>query len=80
MGSHMKKSIFDEQTSKAIKKWHMAIKKKPNTTRVLGAQGHSDSESPRVISTDNNGDHNVSIRVEQGGQNIELIENGTTRQ
>ena len=28
MGSHMKKSIFDEQTSKALKKWHMAVKKK----------------------------------------------------
>lgn len=28
MGSHMKKSIFDEQTSTALKKWHMAAKKK----------------------------------------------------
>ncbi|KAJ9172540.1 hypothetical protein P3X46_015767 [Hevea brasiliensis] len=28
MGSHMKKSIFDEQTSKALKKWHMAVKKR----------------------------------------------------
>ncbi|KAG9129103.1 hypothetical protein Leryth_006383 [Lithospermum erythrorhizon] len=28
MGSHMKKSIFDEQTSKAIKKWHNTVKKK----------------------------------------------------
>ena len=28
MGSHMKKSIFDEQTSKSLKKWHMAVKKK----------------------------------------------------
>lgn len=28
MGSHMKKSIFDEQTSKALQKWHMAVKKK----------------------------------------------------
>ncbi|EPS73284.1 hypothetical protein M569_01471, partial [Genlisea aurea] len=28
MGSHMKKSIFDEQTSRALKKWHMAVKKK----------------------------------------------------
>ncbi|GAA0155491.1 hypothetical protein LIER_13206 [Lithospermum erythrorhizon] len=26
MGSHMKKTIFDDQTSKAIKKWHMAVK------------------------------------------------------
>ncbi|KAE9450208.1 hypothetical protein C3L33_17894, partial [Rhododendron williamsianum] len=28
MGSHMKKSIFDEQTSKALKKWHNAVKKR----------------------------------------------------
>ncbi|KAK9989979.1 hypothetical protein SO802_024964 [Lithocarpus litseifolius] len=42
MGSHMKKSIFDEQTSKALKKWHMAVKKKhggrggKSSTRTLG--------------------------------------------
>lgn len=40
MGSNMKKSIFDEQTSKALKKWHMAVKKKQvtkgDTTRTLG--------------------------------------------
>ncbi|KAI7737156.1 hypothetical protein M8C21_008995 [Ambrosia artemisiifolia] len=28
MGSHMKKSIFDEQTAKALKQWRMAVKKK----------------------------------------------------
>lgn len=28
MGSRMKRSIFDEQTSKALKKWHMTVKKK----------------------------------------------------
>ncbi|XP_021301126.1 MLO-like protein 10 [Herrania umbratica] len=41
MGSRMKKSIFDEQTSKALKKWHMAAKKKRGKagrppTRTLG--------------------------------------------
>ncbi|GER26730.1 MLO-like protein [Striga asiatica] len=42
MGSNMKKSIFDEQTSKALKKWHMAVKKKHgghggrSPTRTLG--------------------------------------------
>lgn len=41
MGSHMKTTIFDEQTSKALKKWHMAVKKKPglggkSPTRTLG--------------------------------------------
>ena len=28
MGSHMKKSIFDEQTTKALKNWQMAAKKR----------------------------------------------------
>jgi len=28
MGSRMKKSIFDEQTSKALKKWHNTVRKK----------------------------------------------------
>ncbi|KAL6642762.1 hypothetical protein ACP70R_020943 [Stipagrostis hirtigluma subsp. patula] len=28
MGSQMKKTIFDEQTAKALKKWHKAVKKK----------------------------------------------------
>lgn len=41
MGSHMKKSIFDEQTSKAIKKWRLNVKKKPGkspqaATKTLG--------------------------------------------
>ncbi|KAL7192815.1 hypothetical protein ACSBR2_024603 [Camellia fascicularis] len=41
MGSHMKKSIFDEQTSKALKKWRMAVKNKhgkggKSPTQTLG--------------------------------------------
>ncbi|CAA3007697.1 mlo 8 [Olea europaea subsp. europaea] len=28
MGSHLKKSVFDEHTSRALKKWHMIAKKK----------------------------------------------------
>ncbi|KAK6922490.1 Mlo-related protein [Dillenia turbinata] len=38
MGSNMKKAIFDEQTSKALKKWHQAVKKKhgKSPTRTLG--------------------------------------------
>ncbi|XP_050228712.1 MLO-like protein 10 [Mercurialis annua] len=44
MGSNMKKSIFDEQTSKALKKWHMAAKKRhgkgsKTPTRTLGGSG-----------------------------------------
>ncbi|KAG0488482.1 hypothetical protein HPP92_007044 [Vanilla planifolia] len=28
MGSHMKRSIFDEQTNRALKKWHRAVRKR----------------------------------------------------
>uniref|UniRef100_A0A5B6YZE9 MLO-like protein n=2 Tax=Davidia involucrata TaxID=16924 RepID=A0A5B6YZE9_DAVIN len=38
MGSNMKKSIFDEQTSKALKQWHMAAKKKGGKARKSPTQ------------------------------------------
>lgn len=43
MGTRMKKSIFDEQTSKALKKWHMAVKKRhgKSPTRKLGSPSAS---------------------------------------
>jgi mlo protein len=48
MGSRMKKSVFDDQTSKALKKWHMLVKKRHakggKTPRTLG------SVSPSVSS------------------------------
>jgi mlo protein len=34
MGSRMKKSVFDEQTSKALKNWHMTVKKKQRTVKL----------------------------------------------
>ncbi|KAJ6288833.1 hypothetical protein OIU76_024754 [Salix suchowensis] len=42
MGSRMKKSVFDEQTSKALKRWHMLVKKRhvkggKTPTRTLGS-------------------------------------------
>ncbi|KAI3426614.1 MLO-like protein [Psidium guajava] len=54
MGSRMKKSIFDEQTSKALKKWHMAVKKKQGTqggkspTWMFG-RSRSRSPSPSTV-------------------------------
>ncbi|KAG8632204.1 hypothetical protein MANES_18G003100v8 [Manihot esculenta] len=58
MGSNMKRSIFDEQTSKALKEWHKkAVKKthdgKPEhmTTRTLGGSP-GDSPPPELM-----GDH-----------------------
>ncbi|KAK6130600.1 hypothetical protein DH2020_035646 [Rehmannia glutinosa] len=34
MGSHMKKSIFEEQTAKALKKWHQAAKQRKKLRKV----------------------------------------------
>lgn len=49
MGSRMKKSVFDDQTSKALKNWHMLVKKRhakggKTPSRTLG------SVSPSVSS------------------------------
>ncbi|GFP78953.1 mlo-like protein 5 [Phtheirospermum japonicum] len=33
MGSHMKTAIFDEQTSRALKKWHKQVKKRKESVR-----------------------------------------------
>lgn len=41
MGSHMKRSIFDEQTSRALKKWHQAVKKRHKKGSI-----HSPSITP----------------------------------
>ncbi|KAL3720661.1 hypothetical protein ACJRO7_005473 [Eucalyptus globulus] len=54
MGSGMKKTIFDEQTSKALKKWHMAVKKKQGAqggkspTQMFG-RSRSPSPSPSTV-------------------------------
>lgn len=51
MGTRMKKSIFDEQTSKALKRWRMAVKKKTGKagkpTRTLGGDS---SPTPSSLS------------------------------
>ncbi|KAG6438224.1 hypothetical protein SASPL_103161 [Salvia splendens] len=58
MGSHMKKSIFDEQTSKALMSWHNKVKKKhehendhvPIRTKKLGESDSSPDQSPNYPS------------------------------
>ncbi|XP_074581336.1 MLO-like protein 9 [Curcuma longa] len=42
MGSHMKRSIFDDQTSRALKRWHQNVKKK-----LKGTPPRSVAPSPR---------------------------------
>ena len=51
MGSHMKKSIFHEQTSKALKKWHMNVKKK---------QDESEKSSPQTAISETNSKKSTS--------------------
>ncbi|ERN17137.1 MLO-like protein 9 [Amborella trichopoda] len=46
MGSHMKRSIFDEQTSKALKKWHQAAKKRQGRSSLSRSNGVSPAASP----------------------------------
>ncbi|CAN8271266.1 unnamed protein product [Cochlearia groenlandica] len=52
MGSRMKKSVFDEQTSKALMNWRMAVKRKKggksSTTKRLGGDG-SVSPTPSTV-------------------------------
>ncbi|GMH06615.1 hypothetical protein Nepgr_008455 [Nepenthes gracilis] len=37
MGSHMKKSVFDEQTTRALKKWHKTVKKQQQGEKAVTA-------------------------------------------
>ncbi|CAL9076192.1 MLO-like protein 9 isoform X1 [Musa acuminata AAA Group] len=48
MGSHLKRSIFDEHTSKALKRWHQGVKKKLKETSQSGSRTPSPGVSPRA--------------------------------
>ncbi|CAL9154463.1 unnamed protein product [Musa hybrid cultivar] len=48
MGSHLKRSIFDEHTSKALKRWHQGVKKKLKETSHSGSRTPSPGVSPRA--------------------------------
>ncbi|KAL4313325.1 hypothetical protein GQ457_01G008390 [Hibiscus cannabinus] len=49
MGSHMKKSIFEEQTAKALKNWHRAAKKRnKNKAKGDGSVGMNSHVSPSM--------------------------------
>ncbi|KAJ8764030.1 hypothetical protein K2173_004915 [Erythroxylum novogranatense] len=55
MGSYMKKSIFDEQTSKAIKKWHMAAKRRKGKADRSRSVTLGGSVSPSVSTVRSSG-------------------------
>lgn len=48
MGSHLKRSIFDEHTSKALKRWHQGVKKKLKETSHSRSRTPSPGVSPRA--------------------------------
>ncbi|XP_058107295.1 MLO-like protein 9 [Magnolia sinica] len=66
MGTHMKQSIFDEQTSKALKKWHQAAKKKHGKTPP-----HSPTSRTLGMSADTSGDstplHELQVKASATG-------------
>ncbi|KAI5017788.1 hypothetical protein ZWY2020_042676 [Hordeum vulgare] len=46
MGSSMKRTIFDEQTATALKKWHKTVKKKQQQQQQQKGSSHAPSETP----------------------------------
>lgn len=77
MGSNMKKSIFEEQTSNALKNWHMASKKrhkkggKSPTTNLDGSRSASPASSGRTLHRfKTTGRHSTSSH---GSENQEIL-------
>ncbi|KAK7309424.1 hypothetical protein RJT34_06137 [Clitoria ternatea] len=62
MGSRMKKAIFDEQTAKALKNWHMGVKKKQGVVKL----GKSNAQS---MAMDDNGS-TVGSAVQSSGPTL----------
>ncbi|KAM0012926.1 hypothetical protein Hdeb2414_s0046g00746461 [Helianthus debilis subsp. tardiflorus] len=50
MGSHMKKSIFEEQTTKALKKWQKAAKERKRLRELHGGGGVGDISKSGLMS------------------------------
>ncbi|KAI4317050.1 hypothetical protein L6164_024961 [Bauhinia variegata] len=71
MGSTMKRSIFDEQTSKALKQWHKNALKKKNSrgrspSRTLGlGEEHSPEHSPKHASSKSNPQPSATVDLSE---------------
>ncbi|PSR99494.1 MLO-like protein [Actinidia chinensis var. chinensis] len=84
MGSNMKKSIFDEQTAKALKNWRKnALKKKnerkpgPAATRKLGGSPvESPDNSPKLTHSHETDRANASSTVDIRSENPPHNDNG----
>ncbi|KAK9049961.1 hypothetical protein SSX86_031070 [Deinandra increscens subsp. villosa] len=48
MGSTMKRSIFDDHTSKTLKSWHNHVKKKEKHMAKAKSEGHPSDQPPQV--------------------------------
>ncbi|XP_051118091.1 MLO-like protein 9 [Andrographis paniculata] len=53
MGSHLKKSVFDEHTSKALMNWHKKAKKKMGESQHVTVATSEDSVRGEYLSTEN---------------------------
>ncbi|PWA95508.1 MLO-like protein [Artemisia annua] len=53
MGSHMKKSIFEQQTAKALMKWQKAAKEKKKLRELNSKGGVTDNSVSGTMSTEN---------------------------
>ncbi|XP_024973974.1 MLO protein homolog 1-like [Cynara cardunculus var. scolymus] len=53
MGSHMKRSIFEEQTSKALKKWQKAAKERRRLRELGDSGGRPDTSNSGIMSMEN---------------------------
>lgn len=60
MGTHMKKSIFEEQTSKALKKWQKAAKERKRLRELAGGKGAGDVSNSGIMSPERTPSHNTS--------------------
>lgn len=81
MGSHMKKSIFEEQTSKALKKWQKAAKDRKKLRALGGGRVAGDNSVSGIMSTENTPSrdsspihllHNHKLRSSTGESEIDI--------
>lgn len=75
----MKRSIFDEQTAKALKSWHKKVKKKSEKAGQLPEESSEHSSHSKTVSGSKESNQNVKVdipgesRIPQSG-NRDLIE------
>ncbi|KAL5778395.1 hypothetical protein ACOSP7_011321 [Xanthoceras sorbifolium] len=86
MGSTMKKSIFDEQTSKALKQWHKkAVHRRSvrqlgsESSRTLGSSSRSLGASSRSLGTPRSPEVEAVTAPKQAANVVVSVDNGNQR-